>query len=144
MPTTHYLQVSSHGQDTQQGTFHVPDGCTFKFFVKVGAILDYKESIEIYEEFAAADTDKLNARDKHTIFETGKVENYALWNLGDDQYVSGVLKLNGPGSTTTLVRIDETQQHPVFFNDVIDQALAALKPHAGDEVIVYFNACRAR
>jgi hypothetical protein len=138
---TFTLQVSGHGEDQNRGEFPVAENWQFNFFVKMGEILDYPTSEAIYQELAANNLAAVNKRVKNIYFAGQDIVNYAMWDLADSNYVSGVLQV---GSTVAVVDIDgTTQQNPIMLSNLLALAVEALDINVGvDTVIVYFNACR--
>jgi hypothetical protein len=139
---TYYLEVSAHGENQGADRFPVAKKWEYKFFVPMGKVLDYPTSEEIYREFAANDLNAVNARVVNTYFEGAQIDNYALWDLQDPSYVSGVLQA---GSTVPVVNIaGVTHANPIPLSGLLALAVEALKINVGtDTVYVYFNACRA-
>jgi hypothetical protein len=139
--TTFNLQVSGHGEDQKLGTFPIAKNWQFKFFVKMGEALDYPTSEAIYQELVANDLAAVNKRVKNTYFEGTDIVNYAMWDLQDPNYVSGVLVA---GSDVAVVDIDgTTQQQPIKLSNLLALAVEELGINVGvDTVTVYFNACR--
>jgi len=141
MAATFTLQVSGHGEDQDNGTFPIANNWEFKFFVAMGEILDDPTSELIYQELAANDLTAVNKRVRQTYFEGNDVVDYAMWDLQNANYVSGVLKA---GSNQSVVDIDgTTQQNPILLSNLLALAVEELGINVGvDTVIVYFNACR--
>lgn len=140
MPTF-ILQVVGHGQDQGKGTFPASPEWKFKFFVQMGQILDDAIADQIYIEMEANNLDSVNHRVLQTYFEGADIVNYAIWDLDDANYTSGILL---PGSTDAVVDIrGTTEQDPIFLVNLLALAVETLEINVGvDEVIVYFNACR--
>jgi hypothetical protein len=138
---TFVLQVSGHGEDQGKGEYPVAKNWEYKFFVKMGEVLDYPKSEDIYKELAANNLPAVNKRVVHTYFEGGEIDNYAIWDLKDSNYVSGVLQA---GSTQSVVDISGTTEHkPIYLANLLALAVEALNINVGrDTVTVYFNACR--
>jgi hypothetical protein len=138
---TFNLQVSGHGEDQQAGTFPAATNWEFKFFVAMGQVLDYPTSELIYQELLANNLNAVNRRVRQTYFEGAEITNYAMWDLEDPNYVSGVLVA---GSGNPVVDIaGTTQQNPITLTNMLALAVEALGINVGvDTVTVYFNACR--
>jgi len=138
---TFTLQVSGHGEDQGKGSFPIANHWEFKFFVAMGQTLDYPTSVLIYQELAANNLAAVNKRVRQTYFEGNDVVNYAMWDLQDPNYVSGVLKA---GENVPVVDIKGiTRQKPILLSNLLTLAVETLKIKVGvDTVIVYFNACR--
>jgi len=143
---TYTLQFSSHGSskyynggDTNKFTLFAKD-LVVHYFVREGEILDYQESIDIYNELVSNDLGKVNTRIKDTKSTGAAVTNYVMWDLKDPNYVSGSLKV---GEDKPIVDIDGyTHQKPILFNALLQQTLDKLGAKEEDKVVVYFNACR--
>lgn len=138
---TFNLQVSGHGEDQNRGSFPVADNWQFKFFVAMGETLDYPTSELIYQELVANNLAAVNKRVRQTYFEGADIVNYAMWDLQDPNYVSGVLQA---GSNVPVVDIHgTTRQQPIMLSNLLALAVEALRIRVGvDTVNVYFNACR--
>jgi len=138
---TFNLQVSGHGEDQKLGEFPIANNWEFKFFVAMGQTLDYPTSEAIYKELAANNLAAVNKRVRQTYFEGADIVNYAMWDLKDANYVSGVLLA---GSKVPVVDIKRTtQQNPIKLSNLLALAVETLHIKVGvDTVTVYFNACR--
>ena len=138
---TFNLQVSGHGEDQTLGSFPAAKNWQFKFFVAMGETLDYPTSELIYEELVANDLAAVNKRVRQTYFEGADIVNYAMWDLRDKNYVSGVLQA---GSNIPVVDIiGTTRQRPIKLTNLLALAVETLRIKVGvDTVNVYFNACR--
>jgi hypothetical protein len=143
---TYTLQFSSHGSSkyhngspTNKFTLFAKD-LVVHYFVRDGEILDYQESIDIYNELVSNDLGKVNTRIKDTKPTGAAVTNYVMWDLKDPKYVSGSLKV---GEDQPIVDIaGYTHQKPILFNALLQQTLDKLGVKEEDKVVVYFNACR--
>lgn len=118
------------------------NGMTYKFFVRMGEVLPYPLSIEIYDEMAQDNMSAVDAKVINTYFEGAKMDQYAVWDLGDPAYVSGVLLA---GSTDPIVDIaGVTQSEPIMLTNLMALAVEHLDFNSeSDTMTIYFNACRS-
>lgn len=142
---TFTLQFSCHGialdvNNQPVGTFILPNNTTVYYFVREGGVLDYNVSIDIYNELVNNELDRIQPKIEETKSFGAAVKNYSLWDLKDQKFVSGSLRV---GENTPIINIDgTTYNNPTNFRDLFYQTLGALNKQEGDSVIIYFNACR--
>lgn len=141
--TTYILQVSSHGGffTENKSTFTLFEkNWEVKYFVREGECLDYDESIEIFKELADNNIPAVDGRVVETSSSGDSITDYDLWDLEDENYPSGVLKA---GEVTPIVDIaGTTEDNPIKFSELLNQAIQTLGIKEEDKVVVYFNACR--
>lgn len=142
---TYTLQISCHGialdvNDQPVGTFILPNNTTVYYFTREGEQLDYNISIDIYNELVNNELERIKPKIEETKSFGAGVKNYSLWDLKDQNYVSGSLKV---GETTPIIDLNGvTFNNPTNFRDLFFETLKALNWQDGDSVIIYFNACR--
>lgn len=137
------IQVSAHAREPANSpTMPVPENYTYNFFCKVGEILNWDQSVRIYEYLAHERYEEVDREVKYKIFGGGTVVNYDLWSLGDPRYVSGTLRA---GTTTALVDITQIDQtKPIGLAKLMAMTIRELREYnVNDQLIIYFNACRA-
>lgn len=136
------LQVSAHGQYDNKSQFPIAKNWVYHFFSDKQQCVPYPLSEEIFQWFVKGELDKVNQKVIETRQSPKKVDNYVLWDLQDPNYTSGVFQA---GSKVPIVDITGvTYNDPISLSNLLTLAIEVLEIRIPrDEVIIYFNACRA-
>lgn len=141
MPT-YNIQISAHAQNPGGSTYKVPPGYSYNFFCGAGEVLEWKQSVLIYQVLNKGLLDQANEMVVHTDTAGAHVVNYELWDLADPKYVSGSLLV---GTDTALVSLEGVKESdPCTLFELLSNTIVALDADGpGNRFNIYFNACRA-
>ena len=121
--TTFNLQVSAHGS-LNTTSFPAAHEWQYKFFCRMGEVLDWDKSVEIYNYLNSNNIAQANAMVVHNYFADAEINDYYLWDLNDSSYVSGILQA---GSTNAVVDITGyTEGKPTTLSTLIAMAVDRL------------------